>query len=156
MCGAMNIEKTARSLVSEFDTNNPFKIAREKNIIVLYEPLGTIRGYYNCTRRQKFIHINQDLNEYQTYFTGAHELGHAILHPKSNTPFLRECTFYSVNRLEKEANQFAAFTLYDDYIFEEYLLCNYTLAQMACALGIPDIELIEYRVRHLKQKGGFL
>lgn len=146
----MNIEKTARSLVKKFDTNDPFKIAREKNIIVIYEPLGSIRGYYNCTRRQKFIHINQDLNEYQTYFTGAHELGHAILHPKSNTPFLRECTFYSVDRLEMEANQFAAFTLYNDCIFEEYLLCNYTLPQMACALGVPDVNLIKYRIENIK------
>jgi len=43
----------------------------------------------------------------------AHESGHAVLHEEVNTLFLRKNTFLSVDRLEIEANTFAAFLLID-------------------------------------------
>ena len=43
----------------------------------------------------------------------AHELGHAVLHTHANTPFLRKNTFFSVDKLEIEANTFAALLLID-------------------------------------------
>lgn len=141
----MTIKPVVESLCRECDTRDPFEIARQKNIIVLFEPLGFIRGYYNFCYRQKFIHINDSLLRPQMQFTAAHELGHAVLHPKSNTPFLREHTLFSVNKLETEANRFAVSLLYSDDDMSELQDCS--LDQIACAMGV-NRELAEYRVKN--------
>jgi len=88
------ILQTIKSLCSKAGTRDPFTIAEYLHIIVLQENLGSIRGYYNVVSRQKFIHINENLSDEEQCFTCAHELGHALLHPKANTPFLRENTLW--------------------------------------------------------------
>ena len=145
----MTIKPVVESLCRKCDTRNPFEIARQKNIIILFESLGSVRGYYNFCFRKKFIHINDSLSEEQSLFTAAHELGHAILHPKSNTPFLRAHTLFSVNKLETEANRFAVNMLFSDSALAEYR--DYTIDQLACIMGVP-CDLAEYRMRnaHLK------
>ena len=75
--------------------------------------------------------------------TIAHELGHAILHPKSNTPFLRANTLYSVNKLETEANRFMALLLHPATEIQDYAQCGYTLYQIADICGLTP-ELVEY------------
>ncbi|WP_371916012.1 ImmA/IrrE family metallo-endopeptidase [Paenibacillus sp. P3E] len=49
-------------------------------------------GYYNSSRRLQMIHINNTASQQDQRFTCAHELGHVILHPNVNTPFLRRLT----------------------------------------------------------------
>lgn len=141
----MDIKQFVRSLVSENGTFSPFEIAENKRIIIQMEPLGTIRGYYSKTLRTKFIHINCDLDEYQQKFTCAHELGHALLHPDLSTPFLRESTLFSVDKLEVEANRFAACLCYPpNLLAEEYEGC--TTTQIAETLNLP-LPLIEYTLK---------
>lgn len=76
-------------------------------IEVIHEPLGDLLGYYSKHFRIKFIHINENIEERKGIFVCSHELGHAILHPNSNTPFLKSNTFFSTKRIEIEANKFA-------------------------------------------------
>ncbi len=141
----MDIKQFVRSLAAENGTFNPFEIAENKGIVIQMEPLGTIRGYYSKALRTKFIHINCDLDEYQQKFTCAHELGHALMHPDLSTPFLRESTLFSVDKLEVEANRFAAYLCYPpDLLAEEYDGC--TTAQIAEILRIP-LPLIEYTLK---------
>ena len=141
----MDIKQFVRSLAAENGTFNPFEIAENKGIVIQMEPLGTIRGYYSKALRTKFIHINCDLDEYQQKFTCAHELGHDLMHPDLSTPFLRESTLFSVDKLEVEANRFAAYLCYPpDLLAEEYDGC--TTAQIAEILRIP-LPLIEYTLK---------
>ena len=91
---AQDIAKIVRQLQRKYDTTSPFEIAGQRKINVYYEPLGSIRGYYTCFCRVKSIHINTDLDDDKQLFVCAHELGHAVLHPKSNTPFLQENTLF--------------------------------------------------------------
>ncbi len=141
----MDIRKTVESLCRKHQTRDPLQICRDKGILVRFEPLGTIRGYYSCSHRIKMIHLNGALDEQQQRFTCCHELGHAILHPKANTPFLRANTFLSVNRLEQEANCFAACLLYPkDYLQREFEGCS--TVRVAESLGLP-IELAEYLLK---------
>ena len=141
----MDIKQFVRPLAAENGTFNPFEIAENKGIVIQMEPLGTIRGYYSKALRTKFIHINCDLDEYQQKFTCAHELGHALMHPDLSTPFLRESTLFSVDKLEVEANRFAAYLCYPpDLLAEEYDGC--TTAQIAEILRIP-LPLIEYTLK---------
>ena len=134
---------TPKQLINKYQTNNPQEIAQELGIIVLFEPLGEINGYYNTAFRQKLIHININLTERKQQFTIAHELGHALLHPKANTPFLREKTLFSINKLEIEANKFAVDLLITDEAIAE--VKHLTLDQMANYFGINK-NLIKLRL----------
>lgn len=83
----MDIKEYVLNIVAKYQTIDPFEIARQKNIIVLFEDLGNTLGFYNTYKRFKFIHINNQIDENAQRFVCAHELGHALLHPKANTPF---------------------------------------------------------------------
>lgn len=131
-------------LYEKYNTLNPLELAKYLDIIVLFEDLGNINGYYNTLFRHKFIHINYNLDDHKQKFTIAHELGHAILHPKANTPFLRENTLFSIDKLEKEANLFAVNLLISDADLDEYKEC--TINQLACIFGVNE-KLIELRLK---------
>ena len=135
----MEIKQRVNRLCRKYGTRYPFELAERMNILVVREPLGSINGYYNQCYRQKFIHINEELEEYRQKFTCAHELGHAVLHPKANTPFLRDNTLFSVSRLEREANCFAAELLCPDEVLLEYP--GYTVGELARILGIREEAL---------------
>lgn len=135
---------TPKQLISKYKTNNSQEIAQELGIIILFEPLGEINRYYNTAFRQKFIHINNTLVEAKQKFTIAHELGHALLHPKANTPFLRDNTLFSINKLEIEANKFAVDLLITDEAIAE--VKHLTLDQMANYFGINK-NLIKLRLK---------
>ena len=130
-----------------YKTENPFDIIRAKNILLLSEELGLVRGYYNLVLRQKQIHINCNLEGVQRQFTVTHELGHAVIHPKSNTPFLLANTYQSVDKMELEANKFAVeFLISDDTLCEYLKYRECTIEQTARILGYQK-ELIELRLK---------
>lgn len=111
--------KDALFLLQRHDTNDPTKIAAEMNVKVLYEDLGNgTWGYYTQVRRVPVIHVNNRLDEFESRFTCAHELGHHIKHQGINTPFLRRSTLFFVDRIEHEANQFAVHLLVGDTVPE--------------------------------------
>ncbi|MDR3543246.1 MAG: ImmA/IrrE family metallo-endopeptidase [Desulfosporosinus sp.] len=124
-------------LISRYKTNDPYEIAEAKNIIIIHEPLGSTLGYHSTYKRIHFIHINYDLGSTWQRFVCAHELGHAIMHPKVNTPFLRANTFFSVDRIEREANTFAVELLIPDYIIHGYENTSRSIYQIAASCGIP-------------------
>lgn len=132
----MNIQDTISHLIKKYGTNNPFELTDAMNITIFYEDLGTINGYYNKPLRMKQIHINYNLDERMQKFTCAHELGHAILHPNASTPFLRANTFLSVDKMEIEANTFAAELLIPDELIWEYP--DMTLDQIARIAGYSE------------------
>ncbi|MBK5471406.1 ImmA/IrrE family metallo-endopeptidase [Bacillus sp. TH19] len=133
----MDIKEYALKIAEKHETTNPFEIARRKNIIVLFEDLGDTLGFYNTYKRFKFIHINNKIDEVTQHFVCAHELGHALLHPKANTPFLRNKTLYSVDRLEIEANTFAVELLLSDEMISEYQNTNLSIQEIAEIHGVP-------------------
>lgn len=142
----MDIRREVSYLKRYYKTNDPFEVIKSKNILLMYENLGCIRGYYNLILRQKQIHLNCNLDEFQKKFTGAHELGHAIMHPKSCTPFLLENTYQSVDKLEIQANKFAVELLIEDQDLLEAQEQGYTVNQISCLLGYEK-ELIELRLK---------
>lgn len=132
-------KKIATKLIKKFHTNCPFHLARVMGVVILFERLGNTLGYFNQYKRIKIIHINQDLSEAEQLFTCAHELGHSILHPAVNTPFLKRNTLFSISKIEKEANEFAV-----ELLMPDALLCDQqdiSIHQTAAACGVPS-ELI--------------
>lgn len=74
----------------------------------------------------------------------AHELGHAVLHPKENCAFMSRHTLLLTSKIERQANLFAAYLLITDDMIEEYR--EYTREQLCAGTGLP-IELIELRLQ---------
>lgn len=129
------IRDEVRRLTKSTGTSDPLKIAAQKNIIVLYEALGNnIWGYFTHANRIPIIHINNKIPELLARFTVAHELGHYVLHPRINTPFLRRNTLMSIDRIERQANQFAIRLL----THESTPRIGQTYYEFLTGFGIPE------------------
>ena len=116
---AMDITNFVTKLVRKHGTSNPFKIAKEKGIIILEMEMGKINGYYRKCNNIKMIYINSELEENKKLFTCCHELGHAILHP--DEPALSLGINSNRIKIESEANEFATKLLLhdkDEYLYE--------------------------------------
>ena len=139
-----NIKKIVNYYVKKFNTNDPFEIADHLNI--LYQ-IGNLKyeGCYMFLKNHRYIFLNQDLSPHEKKLVMAHELGHAILHRKENCYFIRNKTFLSTNRIEMEANYFAAELLISDQMIAEnqYL----TLQQLSRLLGYSE-AILEMKVQH--------
>ncbi|TKC15710.1 ImmA/IrrE family metallo-endopeptidase [Robertmurraya kyonggiensis] len=129
-----HIERKVRSLVSQFQTNCPFKLAKLLGIQVVHEQLGNTMGYYSKHFRIKIIHLNEKLDTEEKEFVCAHELGHAIHHPDANTPFLKKHTLFSTEKIEQEANVFALNLLF----LEKELHEQYSIETALNKYGIPQ------------------
>lgn len=138
----MDIKQIVVQLVKKYGTNNPYKLAKLLGVVVVFEPLGSICGYYSKSHRTKVLHINESLSRKEQNFTCSHELGHAILHPDHNTAFLKKNTLFSTDRLEIEANTFSVELLLPDELLTD--LEDYTIHSIFEANGIPK-EFVSFK-----------
>jgi Zn-dependent peptidase ImmA (M78 family) len=105
------IQKITKKLIKRTDSANPFRIAENLNVNVIEYELGSILGYYKYYKRNKYIIINQNLDEVMKLIVCSHELGHAVLHARVNTPYLTKFTLFSESKIERDANIFAMYIL---------------------------------------------
>ena len=102
---------------------------------------------YKYINKNKVIFINSNLDKRVQHFVLAHELGHAILHPKSSCFFINETSYISKIKTEYEANLFAAEFLINEIKIREFIFLNYSIDQIASAYGLP-VELIKYKFNY--------
>ena len=129
------IRKTVRRVYKEFGTTDPFRICRQKGIIVMFEPLGSLNAHYTKIYRIPAIVINSELEEMEAIIACLHELGHLFLGHNENKIYCSQRIRMKVSPWETAANQFAVeFRLLtvdpDD-------LAYYTISQIAVLAGIP-------------------
>ena len=143
----MSPRQVAIGIAERYNTNNPFEIARERNIGILYEPMKTTYGFYVRYRRFQNIILNNELPEEMQRFVCAHELAHSILHADLNVPKLTRYTFFSRDKFEMQANTFAVELLLPDELLREYE--GYSIYHLAASYGVPQefIELKRYGSR---------
>ena len=137
----MQIKAIIHKLIQKYDTNNPFYIAKKRNILIFHQSLGGILGYHTVNRRVQMIYLNADLPDHMKSFVCAHELGHSILHPQINTPFLRQNTLLSVERIEREANRFAVELSITDDDLSKHHPHGITIQEASSIYGVPQ-ELV--------------
>lgn len=133
----MEAKKIAVKLMNKYNTNNPFLLAEHVGILVNYEKLlPNTLGYFSNKFRIKIIHINNSINYELSKFVCAHELGHAIMHPHVNTPFLINNTFLSIDRIEREANIFGVEIIIPDSEIKNIGSC--TVKNLSRIYSVPE------------------
>ena len=137
----MNAEQLSRvgeKLVKRCGSRDPFEIARQLGInVMLCENFGSLKGMYRVIKRNRFIFLNNSLDENMLRIVCAHELGHDQLHRNmAKTTPIHEFMLYDMkSKPEYEANIVAAEILMDSdevlrYIYEY----GYTAEQIASAV----------------------
>lgn len=139
------VRKKALACKRKFNTSDPFKLARALGIEVMICDIGSRLGCYMYLKRSKCIWVNESLEGNERTFVMAHEVGHAILHPKENCYFLRNQTLLNT-KIEREANTFAVEFLIPDDVILEAKANGYTVDQLSHILGYEK-ELIELRLK---------
>lgn len=114
--------------------DDPYEIAGRLGITIKKEDLGSIFGYFYKYKNITTIHINSSLEEDMAKFTCLHELGHSLLHPKLNLPFLNKNSHFPANKFEREANRFAVLFMVGDRLPED----NETKSQFLNRCGVPE------------------
>lgn len=147
----MDIKRFVNDIAYHHDTRDPFRIAAEYDIHILYEELGKNLGYFSSLFRIKTIRINDHADPFLKPFICAHELGHALLHPHAGTHAFNRNSFIANCKIEKEANQFAVELLFPDELIAGHPEID--IYNLARTFGIPYqlvyLKSISYGVRHL-------
>lgn len=141
----MDIKKIVDKLVQKYKTRNPFEMIKGMNVILVFYPLHGVRGFYQYFQRNNIIYIDETLPDQDKAFVLAHEIGHMMLHRKSNAIFMDTRTQFKTSKYELEANKFAAELLIPDEIIEGNR--DLTTVQLSRLLGYNEkfIELKTYK-----------
>ena len=156
MMNAEQLSRVGEKLVKRCGSRDPFEIARQLGInVMLCENFGSLKGMYRVIKRNRFIFLNNSLDENMLRIVCAHELGHDQLHRNmAKTTPIHEFMLYDMkSKPEYEANIVAAEILMDSdevlrYIYEY----GYTAEQIASAMS-TDINLVALKVAHLATLG---
>ena len=132
-----NIKLRVNNLIRKYNTKNPYELCSKMNINIFYMELGEIKGYYKKVLKNKYIVINDKLDDYSKKIVLCHELGHVILHCNKKINFLKNNFLYYSNELENEANEFAA-----ELLSRQYEILTDELIK-ECRLGITFLEEIK-------------
>lgn len=84
-----------KKLKKKYNTSSPSELAESLNITVIIQRLGNVLQMYKYINRNKVIFINSVLSEIERRFVLTHEIGHAVLHPKSSCYFINEHNYIS-------------------------------------------------------------
>lgn len=87
----MDVQQKVAALIRRYKTDDPFRLAACKNIIIMYSDLGGKYGNYLKYKRSKFIIIDaQRTPESMLPFVCAHELGSCALYAKRQHPVAQD------------------------------------------------------------------
>lgn len=124
-------------------------LASYLGIKIIRMPLeDVVAGFYKMINRRKYIFLNSDIDDENFLrLVLAHELGHAIMHPKENCAFIRNHTLFLTSKLEIQANKFAAYLLITDKDIQEYIVEQQYTIDMLSRLWGYEKELIKLRLK---------
>lgn len=139
-----DIKSKVDKLVRYHKTRNPFEMVKGMNVILVRYPLVGIRGFYQYFKRNNIIYIDETLSDTDQKFVLAHELGHLVMHKKSNAIFMDTRTYLKTSSFELEADMFAMHLLISDEDIAEYK--DYTIEQLSRVFGYHR-RFIELRLK---------
>lgn len=149
------ITKKGAKLVNRYKTRDPFKIAEELGIKVMFvNDFEVLKGFYRVIKRNRWIFINSNLSEKIQRIVCAHEIGHDQLHRElAKDDGLMEFALYDMeSRPEFEANALAAQILLPDDEVLDYIYNGYDAEQISQFMD-SDINLVALKCAQLNQNG---
>lgn len=136
-----DIPKIVNRLIKKYGTNDPFDLCKCLDYTVLFCELpDCTNGFYQKVIRNNLIYINNNRTEREQQIICGHELGHGILHKKTNVIYLDTRTLFKASAYETAADRFSAELLIRTDIKEFEGMC---VQEIATTLGVPEryIEL---------------
>ena len=146
----------ANKVFRTYENRRPEKIAKEMGILIVPAPFKTQKGAYKVIERQPIIFINDSLHPVVREIVFGHELGHHLLHKQEaiQAGGFQEFNLFDMreNRMEYEANLFAAQLMLPDDEIKEYIYKGFDIQQIAKVMN-SDINLVAIKVAELNRKG---
>ena len=141
--------KKANRIVRQCGTRDAGRIARELGLIVMPRDFSRQKGAYMVIERNRYIFINKHLHPVMHDIVLLHEIGHDCLHRSEAIKVggLKEFNIFDMTdqRMEYEANMFAAQIALPDEEILEYIYSGYDVGQIARAMR-SDINLVALKV----------
>lgn len=135
-----DIKNKVRELTAKYQTNDPFELSEALGILIF--PSKALKGCTMNLLGYPVIFLGNDLNDDERRYVCAHELAHNVLHDIEQYDILMSSPFFNKDRIEQEANAFAAELLVDNDVCSRY--SGFTLEQVAAAEHVPP-ELIKLK-----------
>lgn len=150
------IVKKANRIIAKCGTRNPYQVAKDLGITILYRDFEKQRGAYKVILKNRFIFINSNLHPVMEEIVLWHEIGHDVLHQQEAVAAggFQEFNIFDMrkSRMEYEANIFASQATLDDNEIFEYLEHGYDIQQVAQAMN-SDINLVALKIDTLIAQG---
>lgn len=150
------IIKKANKIVRLCGTRDPHRIAEDLGLEIMYCPFTAQRGAYKVIMRNRFLFVKDDLPPVMENIVLWHELGHDAFHRDEATKAggFKEFNIFDIrdNRMEYEANVFAAQGSIADEDFLELADRGFDIQQIAAALG-SDTNLVAMKADALILQG---
>lgn len=141
-----DIKNLVSNFINIYKTNNVYEICSQLNIKIYKSHLKDIKGYFLNISEGISIVVDYDLEEHEERCVIAHELGHVMLHRSSNICYLKNYTYSNTDKLENEANKFAAELLITNEDIKEAFEKQFSIEHMACYFEVPK-ELVKYKFK---------
>jgi Zn-dependent peptidase ImmA (M78 family) len=150
---SISIVNKANRLVKKAGSREPEDIADYLGIIIIPVPFTVQKGVYKVIERNRFIFIKEDLCPEMRKIVLLHEIGHDILHRREAKLF-QEFNIFDMknNRMEYEANSFAAEIALPDEEILEYVQNGYDIEMIAKCMN-SDINLVALKVANFNRRG---
>lgn len=134
------IEQVVRSLRLRYGSGDVFELCDLLGIPVLWQELPLcVNGFCLCFQQRFTIVLNLSVSPKLHNYICAHELGHVLLHGKTNTIELSENTNFCIPRIENQADYFAACLLLRDRLPDWQQWYNPLTVECISQLsGIPE------------------
>ena len=149
------IAKAANRVVRECGTRDPHLIVKRLGIELITCDFNEQKGAYKVILRRRFIFLNKNLSPLMERIVLLHELGHDALHRYEAThDSFHEFNLFDMqnNRMEYEANMFAAELSLPDDEFLKYVIMGYDVSAIASAMN-SDINLVALKAARLNSLG---
>ena len=150
---SIHILDRANKLVRKVGSREPEDIAEHLGITIMPVPFTKQKGVYKVIERNRFIFLKEDLCPEMQKIVLLHEIGHDVLHRGESKRF-REFNIFEMknNRMEYEANSFAAEIALPDEEVLEYVQEGYDIEMVAKCMS-SDINLVALKVANFNRKG---
>lgn len=154
--GADRAYSLAQDMITKYGRVSADELAAILDITILYANYDKLKGVYFVADGHRYISLKNDLPTELHNIVVFHEIGHDLMHGDllAEGHLFREVNVLCANndRLEHEANLFAAEMMLADEDILEYIYQGYNVSQVASAMS-TDENLVALKVSELNRRG---